>query len=89
MKMKKMSDEDRILIESIIEGSQEEFNEMMAEMTEEELFIVLDLIRLAKSELIEEQLDSIETLDYSEASNVLHNIMNAPLTRLKQLGIKK
>lgn len=72
--MKKMSDEDRILIESIIEGSQEEFDEMMAEMTEEELFIVLDLIRLAKCELIEEQLDTMEVVDLSDASNILYNI---------------
>lgn len=72
--MKKMSEEDRILIESIIEGSQEEFDEMMAEMTEEELFIVLDLIRLAKCELIEEQLDTMEVVDLSDASNILYNI---------------
>jgi hypothetical protein len=87
--MKKMSEEDRILIDSIIEGTKEEFDEMMAEMTEEELFIVLDLIRLAKSEIIEEQLDSIETTDLSEASNVLYNIMHPSLTKLKQLGIRK
>ena len=72
--MKKMSEEDRILIESIIEGSQEEFDEMMAERTEEELFIVLDLIRLAKCELIEEQLDTMEVVDLSDASNILYNI---------------
>lgn len=87
--MKKMSEEDKILIDSIIEGTKEEFDEMMAEMTEEELFIVLDLIRLAKSELIEEQLDELETSDLSEASNALDQIMNAPLARLKQLGIRK
>lgn len=72
--MKKMSEEDRILIESIIEGTQEEFDDMMAEMTEEELFIVLDLIRLAKSELIEEQLDALEVEDLSLASDVLNKI---------------
>jgi hypothetical protein len=72
--MKKMSEEDRILIESIIEGTQEEFDEMMAEMTEEELFVVLDLIRLAKSELIEEHLDALEVEDLSLASDVLNKI---------------
>jgi hypothetical protein len=72
--MKKMSEEDKILIESIIEGTQEEFDEMMAEMTEEELFIVLDLIRLAKSELIEEHLDALEVEDLSLASDVLNKI---------------
>ena len=87
--MKKMSEEDKILIESIIEGTQEEFDEMMAEMTEEELFIVLDLIRLAKSELIEEQLDELETSDLTEAGKALDQIMNAPLAKLKKLGIRK
>jgi hypothetical protein len=72
--MKKMSEEDKILIESIIEGTQEEFDEMMAEMTEEELFIVLDLIRLSKSELIEEDLDALEVEDLSIASDVLNKI---------------
>ena len=72
--MKKMSEEDRILFESIIEGTQEEFDEMMAEMTEEELFIVLDLIRLAKSELIEEHLDALEVEDLSLASDILNKI---------------
>lgn len=69
-----MSEEDRILIESIIEGTQKEFDEMMAEMTEEELFIVLDLIRLAKSELIEEHLDALEVEDLSLATDVLNKI---------------
>lgn len=69
-----MSEEDKILIESIIEGTQEEFDDMMKEMTEEELFIVLDLIRLAKSELIEEDLDAIEVEDLSIASDVLNKI---------------
>lgn len=87
--MKKMSEEDRILIESIIVGSKEEFNDMTAEMSEEELFIVLDLIRFAKSELIEEQIDALEVGDLSEAGSALDRIMNAPLARLKQLGIKK
>lgn len=87
--MKKMSDEDKVLIESIIEGSKEEFDEMMAEMTEEELFIVLDLIRLAKSELIEEHLDSLEVNNLTEASKALDQIMNAPLDKLKKLGIRK
>jgi len=73
-KMKKMSEEDKILIESIIEGSKEEFDDMMAEMTEEELFIVLDLIRLAKSELIEEHLDALEVEDLSLASSILNKI---------------
>lgn len=72
--MKKMSEEDKILIESIIEGSKEEFDDMMAEMTEEELFIVLDLIRLAKSELIEEHLDALEVEDLSLASSILNKI---------------
>lgn len=72
--MKKMSEEDKILIESIIEGTQEEFDDMMKEMTEEELFIVLDLIRLAKSELIEEDLDALEVEDLSLASDVLNKI---------------
>lgn len=72
--MKKMSEEDKILIESIIEGSKEEFDDMMAEMTEEELFIVLDLIRLAKSELIEEQIDALEVEDLSLASSILNKI---------------
>ena len=72
--MKKMSEEDKILIESIIEGSKEEFDDMMKEMTEEELFVVLDLIRLAKSELIEEDLDAIEVEDLSIASDVLNKI---------------
>jgi len=72
--MKKMSEEDRILIESIIEGTKEEFDEMMAEMTEEELFVVLDLIRLAKSELIEEHLDALEVEDLSLATDILNKI---------------
>ena len=72
--MKKMSEEDKILIESIIEGTKEEFDDMMKEMTEEELFIVLDLIRLAKSELIEEDLDALEVEDLSLASDVLNKI---------------
>lgn len=84
-----MSEEDKILIESIIEGTKEEFDEMMAEMTEEELFIVLDLIRLAKSELIEEHLDSLEVNNLTEAGKVLDQIMNAPLDKLKKLGIRK
>jgi hypothetical protein len=69
-----MSEEDRILIESIIEGTKEEFDEMMAEMTEEELFVVLDLIRLAKSELIEEHLDALEVEDLSLATDILNKI---------------
>lgn len=69
-----MSEEDKILIESIIEGSKEEFDDMMAEMTEEELFVVLDLIRLAKSELIEEQIDALEVEDLSLASSILNKI---------------
>jgi hypothetical protein len=73
-KMKKMSEEDKILIESIIEGSKEEFDDMMAEMTEEELFVVLDLIRLAKSELIEEHLDALEVEDLSLATDILNKI---------------
>ena len=72
--MKEMSEEDKILIESIIEGSKEEFDDMMKEMTEEELFVVLDLIRLAKSELIEEQIDALEVEDLSLASSILNKI---------------
>ena len=99
-KAAKLSDEDKETVEAEIKkaqewieenpkASKEEFDEMMAEMTEEELFIVLDLIRLAKSELIEEQLDELETSDLTEAGKALDQIMNAPLAKLKKLGIRK
>jgi len=55
-----MSEYDREFVNSIIDASEEEFNDMVNEMTDEELIILLGLIQTAKAELLEKEMDLIE-----------------------------
>lgn len=55
-----MNNYDREFVNSIIDATEDEFNEMMDEMTDEELHILLGLIQTAKAELIEQEIELLE-----------------------------
>jgi hypothetical protein len=55
-----MSDLDRQFVEDVINSSSKEFDEMLDELSDTELHEVLALIREAKAEVIEQELDAME-----------------------------
>ena len=55
-----MNDLDRQFVEDVINSSKEEFDEMLDELSDTELHEVLALIREAKAEVIEQELDAME-----------------------------
>jgi hypothetical protein len=55
-----MSDLDRQFVEDVINASSKEFDEMLDELSDTELHEVLALIREAKAEVIEQELDAME-----------------------------
>ena len=55
-----MSDLDRQFVEDVINSSSKEFVEMLDELSDTELHEVLALIREAKAEVIEQELDAME-----------------------------
>ena len=55
-----MSDLDRQFVEDVINSSKKEFDEMLDELSDTELHEVLALIREAKAEVIEQELDAME-----------------------------
>jgi len=56
-----MSDLDRQFVEDVINSSSKEFDEMLDELSDTELHEVLALIREAKAEVIEQELDAMES----------------------------
>jgi DNA-binding MurR/RpiR family transcriptional regulator len=56
-----MNDLDRQFVEDVINASAEEFDEMLDELSDTELHEVLALIREAKAEVIEQELDALES----------------------------
>jgi len=56
-----MSDLDRQFVEDVINASSKEFDEMLDELSDTELHEVLALIREAKAEVIEQELDAMES----------------------------
>jgi hypothetical protein len=55
-----MNDLDRQFVEDVINSSKEEFDDMLNELSDTELLEVLALIREAKAEIIEQELDAME-----------------------------
>ena len=71
-----MSDLDRQFVEDVINSSSKEFDEMLDELTDTELHEVLALIREAKAEVIEQELDAMEgqLTSYLQAGIILQRI---------------
>ena len=71
-----MSDLDRQFVEDVINSSNKEFDEMMDELSDTELHEVLALIREAKAEIIEQELDAMESqlTSYLQAGILLQRI---------------
>ena len=71
-----MSDIDRQFVEDVINSSNKEFDEMMDELSDTELHEVLALIREAKAEIIEQELDAMESqlTSYLQAGILLQRI---------------
>jgi DNA repair exonuclease SbcCD ATPase subunit len=71
-----MSDLDRQFVEDVINSSSKEFDEMLDELTDTELHEVLALIREAKAEVIEQELDAMEgqLTSYLQAGVILQRI---------------
>ena len=71
-----MSDLDRQFVEDVINSSNKEFDEMMDELSDTELHEVLALIRDAKAEIIEQELDAMESqlTSYLQAGILLQRI---------------
>ena len=71
-----MSDFDRQFVEDVINSTSKEFDEMMDELSDTELHEVLALIREAKAEIIEQELDAMESqlTSYLQAGILLQRI---------------
>ena len=71
-----MSDLDRQFVEDVINSTSKEFDEMMDELSDTELHEVLALIREAKAEIIEQELDAMESqlTSYLQAGILLQRI---------------
>jgi len=71
-----MSDLDRQFVEDVINSSSKEFDEMLDELSDTELHEVLALIREAKAEVIEQELDAMEgqLTSYLQAGVILQRI---------------
>ena len=71
-----MSDLDRQFVEDVINSTSKEFDEMMDELSDIELHEVLALIREAKAEIIEQELDAMEgkLTSYLQAGILLQRI---------------
>jgi len=71
-----MSDLDRQFVEDVINSSSKEFDEMLDELSDTELHEVLALIREAKAEVIEQELDAMEgqLTSYLQAGIILQRI---------------
>jgi len=73
-----MSDLDRQFVEDVINSSSKEFDEMLDELSDTELHEVLALIREAKAEVIEQELDAMEgqLTSFLQAGVLLQRIKN-------------
>jgi hypothetical protein len=71
-----MSDLDRQFVEDVINSTSKEFDEMIDELSDIELHEVLALIREAKAEIIEQELDAMEgqLTSYLQAGILLQRI---------------
>jgi hypothetical protein len=73
-----MSDLDRQFVEDVINASSKEFDEMLDELSDTEIHEVLALIREAKAEVIEQELDAMESqlTSFLQAGVLLQRIKN-------------
>jgi hypothetical protein len=66
-----MNDFDRDNLEFFLHGDQKEFEEWMEQASAEDLDYALKLIRIAKSELIEQHYELIDTVPFLDDAKAL------------------